>query len=274
MARPRRCFLSATGVAPRSCYNRLFAAWPEVTLVTHQHHISRKELKTDEVRQTFIHGAEAARSHQKVILWGLVTVMVTAAGVLGWRIYSQRQDVKSWAAFEEAGKIFQARIRQASETPDPTEVTYLQESSKYEDAVKKYTAVAELYPRTRAGRLARYYVGLCYERLNKLDDAQQWHQQAENAGDPELTALARFRLASIHERNGKSEEAVKVYQQLMANPATMVPRPLVMLTLADHYRKANVAEAEKLYRQIHAEYPGTEVARAAQQRLESISPRS
>lgn len=242
--------------------------------MTHQHHISRKELKTDEVRETLIHGAEAALSHQKLMLWGLVTAIVLAAGVLGWRIYSQRQDVKSWAAYEEAGKIFQARIRQASETPDPSEVTYLQDSSKYEDAVKKYTAVAEQYPRTRAGRVARYYVGLCYERLNKLDDAQKWLQQAENAGDPELAALARFRMAAIHERTARFDDAVRIYQQLMAAPATMVPKPLVMLTLADLYRKTKNAEAEKLYQQIGAEFPGTEVARVAQERLESVAPKS
>jgi tetratricopeptide (TPR) repeat protein len=242
--------------------------------VTHQHHISRKELKTDEVRETLIHGAEAALSHQKIVLWGLVSLIVLAAGVLGWRIYSQRQDVKSWAAFEEAGKIFQARIRQANETPDPSEVTYLQETSKYEDAVKKYAAVAEQYPRTRAGRVARYYVGLCYERLNKLDDAQKWLQQAEDAGDPELAALARFRMAAIHERTAKFDDAVKIYQQLMATPATMVPKPLVMLTLADLYRKTKNPEAEKLYQQIGAEFPGTEVARVAQERLESVAPKS
>ena len=57
-------------------------------------------------------------------------------------------------------KIYQARIRTATEPAQPDEITYLDEKNKYGDAVKKFTEVANRYPRTRPGQLARYYAAI------------------------------------------------------------------------------------------------------------------
>lgn len=238
--------------------------------MSRDHHLSRKELKTDEIRNTIVHGAEAALSHQKQIwiLGGAILLVLVL--VFGWRFYSDRQNVKATAAFDDANKVFQARIRVAGEPETPGETSYVDEKNKFEDAAKKFAEVAGQYPSARAGKLAKYYTGLCYERLAKYDDAQNWLKQAEASGDGELSALARYRQAQVFEKTGKGEEAVKLYQALMAAPATMVPKPMVMLTLADYYRKANKAEAHKLYTQIRAEFPDSAVARAAEERLEML----
>lgn len=240
--------------------------------MAHEHHISRKELKTDQLRESIVHGAEAALSHQKqllLILGGAVLVLVV---VFGWRFYSERQNLKASVAFEEASKIFQARIRVPGEPEQPGETSYVDEKNKYEDAAKKFAAVADGYSGTRTGKTARYYAGLCYERLGKFDDANRWLKQAENSGDAELAALSRFRQAQISEKTGKGEEAVKIYQQLMASPTTMVPKPLVMLTLADYYAKANPAEARKLYTQIQTEFPNSSLSRTAQEHSDFLGP--
>lgn len=233
-------------------------------------HISRKELKADEIRETIVHGAEVALSHQKQ-LWiyggGILAVVLL---VFGWRLYSERQDGKAWVAFEEANKVFQARIRAAGEPEQPGEVSFFDERIKFEEAAKQYASVSGQYSRTRAGKLSKYYTGLSYERVAKYDDAQKWLKQAEAAGDSELSTLARFQQAHVLVKTGKGEEAVKLYQALMAAPSTMVSKALVMMTLADFYRKAKPAEAQKLYTQIRTEFPDTEMARRAQERLEML----
>ena len=58
-------------------------------------HISRKELKKDEVRDTFAHGAEAVLSHQQLMLYVLIAAVVVALGVFGWKAYTERQTVKA-----------------------------------------------------------------------------------------------------------------------------------------------------------------------------------
>ena len=60
-------------------------------------HISRKELKKDEVRETFAQGAEAVLSHQKLTIYLLAVAIVLALGVFGWKTYSERQTVKHCA---------------------------------------------------------------------------------------------------------------------------------------------------------------------------------
>lgn len=238
--------------------------------MTHQHHISRKELKTDEIRDTIVHGAEAALSHQKQIGMVIGAVVLVLLAVFGWRFYFERQNLNASTAFEEANKVFQARIRVPGEPEQPGETTYVDEKNKYDDASKKFIAVAGQYPGTRSGKLAKYYTALCLERLAKFEDALNWLQQAESAGDAELAALARFQRAQILIKSGKGDEAVQVYQQLIAAPATMVPKPLVMLTLADYYRKSNAAEARKLYSQIQTEFPDSDAARTARERLDFL----
>ncbi len=237
-------------------------------------HISRKELKKDEIRESIVHGAEAALEHQKQIwLYGAVALAVVLA-IVGWRLYSQRQTVKATAAFEEASKIFNARIRVINEPEQPGEITYVDEKNKFTDAAKKFEEVAQAYGSTRPGQMAQYYAGLCYQQLGQHDKALEWLTKVQSGGDAELAALARLRAANVYAATGKSDEAVKAYQQLLANPTTMVPKPLVMLALADHYLRANPAEAEKLYNQIRAEFPRSQVAQEAQERLDSLPPKT
>jgi len=119
-------------------------------------HISRKELKKDEVRETFAHGAEAVLSHQKLTIYLLAAAIVVALGVFGWRTYSERQTVKASASLNEAMKVFLARVRAPGEQADPGEVTYVDEKNKFADAAQKFGTVAMKYPRTRPGQIASF----------------------------------------------------------------------------------------------------------------------
>jgi TolA-binding protein len=55
----------------------------------------------------------------------------------------------------------------------------------------------------------------------------------------------------------------------------LVPKPVVMLTLAEHYSaKNNAAEATRLYSQIKSEYPDTPIAQQADQELNLLPGKS
>jgi predicted negative regulator of RcsB-dependent stress response len=237
-------------------------------------HISRKELKTDEVRNTFAQGAEAVLSHKQFTTYILVAAVVVAAAIFGWKAYSERQTVKASAAFDDAMKIFQARIRTPIEPVEPGEVTYVDEKTKFSDAAKKFDNVAKKYPRTRPGQLASYYLALSDEKLGKDADAKKLFQSVSDAGDEEFSAMSRFQLAQLDDRTGSDAEAVKFYQQLMDKPTVLVPKPLVMFALAEHYRQKDPAQAAKLYGQIKSEYPDTPIADQADQELALLPSKS
>ncbi len=234
-------------------------------------HISRKELKKDEFRETLAQSARAIVSHKRAVWIIGLAVAAVIASIVGWRFYSERQTVKASAALEDAMKHFNARIRAIGEPEAPEEISYVEEKNKYQDAAAKFSDVAQQYGRTHAGQMARYYAGLSYFRLEMYDEAERWFRETERTGDAELAALARFQRAKIYERTGKPEEAEKLYQTLMENPTTMLPKPVVMLALAQHYAQSKPEEARRLYEQVRAEFPDTTAAQEAEERLQLLA---
>ncbi len=230
-------------------------------------HISRKELKKDEVRETFAHGAEALLSHQQFAMYVIIVALVAAIGFFGWKAYNQRQTVRASAAFDDAMKDFQARVVTPGESAQPGELTYVDDKVKYGDSSRKFGNVAAKYARTRPGQLAKYYQALSLEKLGKNDDAKKLLQGLADSGDAEFAAMSRLELAGLADRAGKPDDAVKLYQQLLAKPTVLVPKPVVLLALAEHYTAKNPTEAAKYFGQIKTEYPGTPIAQQATQEM-------
>jgi len=237
-------------------------------------HISRKELKTDEVRETFAHGAEAVLLHKQLTTWLIVAAVVIAVGFFGWKTYSERQTVRAAAAFDDAMKVFQARVIAPGEPTQPGEVTYMDDKVKFGDAAKKFGDVAAKYSMTRPGQLAKYYEGLSFERISKNDDAKKLFQDLAGSGNDEFASMAKLELASLDDSIGQHDEAGKLYQQLLDKPTVLVPKPVVLLAFAEHFSQTNPSEAAKYYGQIKSEFPGTPIATQADQELALLPGKS
>ena len=238
-------------------------------------HISRKELKTDEVRDTFAQWMDAVLEHQQLTTYLLAVALVIALGVFGWRLYSERVSVKSSAAFDAAMASYQARVLAAGQPPaEPGEVTYPDDKAKYTDAATKLSSVASAYPHTNDGTLAKYYAAVSYEHIDKNDQAKQLLQQLTNDSNAEYAAMARFELAKLYDSTGDSNDAAKLYQDLIDKPAVLVPKPVAMLALAEHYQKTDPDQAAKLFGQIKTDYPDTPIADQADQDLSMLPGKS
>jgi len=234
-------------------------------------HISRRDLKKDEVRDTFERGAEAVLSHQQLTFYLLLAAIVVAVAIFGWRTYSERQTVKAFAAYDDAQRIFQAPV---GVPPAPGEPNYTDNVKKFTDAQGKFADLAKKYPRTRAALLARYYSALCFEKLEKNAQAKEALQGLTGASDAEVAAMAKFELAGLDDRLGQPDDAAKLYQDLIAKPSVIVPKGFVMLTLANHYAEKNPSEAARLYLQIKTDYPDTPIAQQADQALSLLPGKS
>jgi len=237
-------------------------------------HISRKELKHDKIKETLEHSAEAVYSHSQLTLAILLVVLVVAAGYGGWKIYIDRKTVEAAAAFDAAMKVYSARIGTTSEPAEPGEPTYPNETARAQDAEQKFTALANKYPNTNPGKLARYYAALCLEDMERHNQALEELKKLSSSSDKELAAMAQYQIAVIYARTGKSDEAIKIYRALADRGSIFVPRPLVLLELAGLLRQTHPQEAIGIYEQIKKEFPDSTIAEQADRGLAMLSPKS
>jgi predicted negative regulator of RcsB-dependent stress response len=237
-------------------------------------HISRKELKHDKIKETIEHGAEAVISHGQFAGIIIAVVLAIAVGYGAWHFYIDRQTVQASGAFDVAMKAYQARIGTAPDPADPSEPVYADEKARAQDALSKFTNVANAYPSTNPGKLARYYAALCLEDLERHNQALEELKKISGGSDKELTAMAQYQMAIIYGRTGKTDDAVKLLRALADKPSVIVPRPLVLLELAGVLRGSNPKEAMNIYQQIKKEFPDTSIAEQADRGLDSISPKS
>jgi predicted negative regulator of RcsB-dependent stress response len=237
-------------------------------------HISRKELKQDKIKETIEHGAEAVISHGQFTLIVVILVLAAALGYGGWRFYIDRQTVEASAAFDTGMKAYQGRIAPAPDPAEPNEPFYPDEPTRVQDALQKFTKVADKYPSTNPGKLARYYTALCLEDLERHNQALEELKKISGSSDKELAAMAQYQTATIYSRTGKPDDAIKTYRALADKQSALVPRPLVLLELAGLLRSSNPKEAASIYQQIKKDFPDTPIADQADRGLDTLSPKS
>src|SRR4029077_13276936 len=195
-------------------------------------------------------------------------------GYGGWHFYIDRQTAEASSAFDIAIKAYQGRIASAPDPAEPNEAYYPDEHARAQDAWQKFSKVADKYPSTNPGKLARYYSALCLEDLERHNQALEELKKISGSGDKELAAMAQFQTAIIYSRTGKTDDAVKTLRALADRGSALVPRPMVLLELAGILRTSNPKEAATIYQQIKKEFPDTAIADQADRGLDFLSPKS
>ena len=237
-------------------------------------HLSRKELKQDKIHDALEHGAEAVYTHKQASIIVLAVVLIIAAGYGGWSVYHERQTAAASAAFDTAMKAYSGHMGTSPDPAEAGEPTYADEAARSNDALQKFTVVADKYPGTNPGRLARYYAALCLEDLDKENQALEELKKISNGSDKELASMAQYQTAVLVFATGKGDEAAKIYRSLADKPSVFVTRPLALLELAGVLRQSNPKEAATVYQQVKKEYPESAISEEADRGLDTLGPKS
>jgi predicted negative regulator of RcsB-dependent stress response len=154
-------------------------------------------------------------------------------------------------------------------------VVYSSESARAQAAVPKFQEVAAKYPNTNPGKLAIYYVALCYENMEQVNQALEQLKKISISSDKELAAMAQYQTSVIYARTEKVDDAIKILRALAQKPTVLVPRPVVLLDLAGLLAKSNPTEAISLYQQVKKDYPESSISEAADRGLSNVvAPKS
>jgi tetratricopeptide (TPR) repeat protein len=237
--------------------------------------LTRHELKQDDFRATLDQLDQYLKGHLKEILTVAILVVVAVGSAVGLKYYLAEQEASANIDLATALRTFQAYVGNATpETLGAGTETYSNSAEKYQKARDQFNAIVlkyRMFPRPKAVSLALYHVGICESLLGNSPAAINTLQEASRDRDREIATLAQFALAGEFLKTGKTQEAVKIYQNLADHPSLAVPKASALLALADAFKGSQPARARQIYDQIQKEYGSdSSLAEALRQQIAEL----
>jgi predicted negative regulator of RcsB-dependent stress response len=211
----------------------------------------RHQLKQDKFASFVSKEIELASTHRKTIVSGIIAVGVILIALAGIMLYINQRDDKASVALGDAMRTYQAPLRAPEAPVSPDIETFTSAKDRAQAAVKKFNHIATEYSSTRNGKFARYMAGIAAVDAGDLKAAEQSLSEASSFRDRELSALAKFALASIYRDSQRDSDAIRLYQELIDINSPEVPKTTAQFELAALYEgKHQPADAAKVYEQI------------------------
>lgn len=197
-----------------------------------------RELKHDKFRDTtmrlFDQLGDRLEGKGRAILYGiagLVLVALIAGLVIRWT------NRKSDEARHALGRAIAIAATPVSSSPEPgsSAESFGSEQERAQKAIEEFQKVAAKYGEPYRTE-ARYFIAtnqLLVDRSKGISELGE----LSKSGNPEVAALSKFALAQAHETDGKYDEAIALYRELVAANSTIVTPETANLRLALTYTK-------------------------------------
>lgn len=170
----------------------------------------------------------------KTFLYAVAAVAVLLVLVGIFYLWNRSSDAKAQAALGKAIETSQAYVTDSPVPAGSTVKTFKTEKERAEAAVAEFQSVADKFGGP-IGEKAKYFVA-----VNKLSiDRGAATTELENLakGSGEIGTLSKFALAQVKAGDGKTDEAVALYQQLAAADSSVIAKDSINFELAKLYEK-------------------------------------
>ena len=206
-------------------------------------HLSRKDLKSDPLATEVEHGVEYVATHksQVTLYVGIAVAVLLAIG--GFMLYRTRQAAAREEALAKAWLVGGAPVGTAATS---VALSYPTQEEKDKAMVSAFTKVADEYPSSAEGAIARMRVAALKMDKGELDGAISDYRQVIDKGPSELASSAKLAAAQLLWGQGKTDEGKKLLQDLIDHPTAYVSSEQAKLTLARLQIDKDPAEAKKL----------------------------
>ena len=229
---------------------------------------TKQALKHDQFVDTTTHGLEWASANRRSVI--IISSIVLAAILIvvgGFFLYNSRAEEAS-VAFGSAMQAYQTPIAAPGQAVPPGVKTFSSVNDRAKAANALFLAAADKYGMTPDGKNARYFAGLTYMEEGQNGPAESTLKQVASGWNSDLAALAKLSLAQLYRQTSRDQQAIDLYNELTAKPATSVPAGLAQLQLAELYEsqgKPNLAK--KIYAQLKDKDPKGPAGMLAAQKL-------
>jgi predicted negative regulator of RcsB-dependent stress response len=213
---------------------------------------TRHKLKEDRFAAATKEAVHWSVEHRGTIIALVVVALLAIGSWIGYSVWINNQNTKASEELGRAVRTYTAEVRQAGIPATPETESYASATERAQAAQRKFMEVADKYPRTQNGKYARYMAGVSAIQAGDAAKGEQLLKDASGYGK-ELSALAKFALASFYRTNGKQDDATRLYKEVADAKTTSVPRSTAQLELAEMLEQKNPAEAIKTYEQLAKE---------------------
>jgi predicted negative regulator of RcsB-dependent stress response len=228
---------------------------------------TRRQLKEDKFAKGTQEAVHWATEHRQLLIWSISAVVVAGILVTGYLTWNSHQTEQANIELSKALQTFSAPLRPAGSPPDPSIKTYDSIAERGKDAQKEFQAVADQFPHTKPGKMARYLAGTAAIDAGDNATAERLLKSAAEESDKNVASLAKLALANFYRANNRTVDAAKLYKELIDNPTDTVSKGRAQLELAALYESTDPKEAANIYQQIQKESPASPAGRIAASKL-------
>ena len=236
-------------------------------------HLTRKEIKRDEVREAVGRGVEYVRGHERIALLlvgGLLAVLLVAALVT---FYLGRRESRAGERLAAALRVYGAEVDVFDPAPDDSEAPRFGSASERQEKAKAlFEELDSDFGGTHAGKVARVYLGEIAARAGDLGEARElWREYLRREPGTLLAVSVELNLLRLDRQEGHHEEvAAGLTRQLEAGTKRSLPEDVVLYELAETLETlGRDGEAKDTLQRLVDDHPRSPFAFEARQRLQS-----
>jgi tetratricopeptide (TPR) repeat protein len=210
---------------------------------------TRRALKGDKLAKAAASSASWVGEHSaSVVRWAVTAgaiLVVVVGGLIFWNVRSSAAE----AALDAALDVYTTPLAMPGAPPEPG--VYATAADRAKEANREFVAVAHDYSWLPEAAKAHYFAGVTYEDLGQNGLAESELKTAAHSWDRNLANLAKVALAGLYRQTSRDDEAISLYNEIVAKPSATVSASVAQLDLADLYAsEGKMDQARNLWAKI------------------------
>jgi len=194
---------------------------------------TRHALKGDKFAQATKTSVTWLSGHRtNVVRWAVSAAVVLVVGI-GLIVFWNVQESTAETALGEALDTYAAPLALPGAPAQKGEYATAADRSKA--ANKQFQTVADKYGWLPEGGKARYFTGVTDQEMGQTAAAETELKKVTGSWNRNLANLAKVALASIYHQSGSDQQAIDLYNEIIAKPSDTVTAGTAQLDLADLY---------------------------------------
>jgi tetratricopeptide (TPR) repeat protein len=194
---------------------------------------TRHALKGDKFAQATKTSVTWLSGHRDNVLHWVISAAVIIVLAVGLLIFGSVRETAAEAALGQAMDAYSSPLALPGGAAQPG--TYASSAERSKAANQQFKAVADKYGWLPEGAKARYFTGVTDQELGQTSAAESELKNVAGSWNHDVANLAKVALASIYRGSGRDQQAIDLYNEIIAKPSDTVTAGTAQLDLADLY---------------------------------------